>query len=98
MHILHEDGTLEHKEFLADENEDPRPELAKRLLQDIAPNGTIVAFNKSFEIRVIKELAAHLPQFQEELLSLINRFEDLIEPFEILATTIQTFTEAFRSS
>ena len=84
LHILYEDGTLEHKEFLADENEDPRPELAKRLLQDIAPNGTIVAFNKSFEIRVIKELAAHLPQFQKELLLLVDRFEDLIEPFRNL--------------
>ena len=81
LHILYEDGTLVHKEFLADENVDPRPELAKRLLQDIAPRGTIVAFNKSFEIRVIKELASYLTQYQKQLLSLIDRFEDLIEPF-----------------
>ncbi len=84
LHILYEDGTLVHKEFLADENVDPRPELAKRLLQDIAKIGTIVAFNKSFEIRVIRELAVNLPEFQERLYALIERFEDLIEPFRNL--------------
>ncbi len=35
LHILHEDGTLEHKEFLGDENSDPREPLIRQMLQDI---------------------------------------------------------------
>jgi len=49
LHILHEDGTLEHREFLGDENGDPRGALIEQMLQDITLNGSIVAYNQSFE-------------------------------------------------
>ena len=81
LHILYEDGKLEHKEFLGDENSDPRKNLAKSLLNDLTDNGSIIAYNKNFEIRVIKKLAEFLPEYKNKLLSLTNRFVDLIEPF-----------------
>ncbi len=81
LHILHEDGTLQHKEFLGDENSDPRMELIKQMLNDITPTGSIVAYNQSFEISRIKELANFAPRYEKELLSLIGRFVDLIVPF-----------------
>ena len=43
LHIVHEDGTMEHKEFLGDEHSDPRNELIDRMLEDITPTGSIVA-------------------------------------------------------
>ena len=82
LHILHKDGTLEHREFLGDENSDPREALIKQMLKDITPVGSIVAFNQSFEIKRIEELAKFLPKFSDELLSLIDRFVDLAYPFQ----------------
>lgn len=81
LHILHEDGTLEHKEFLGDENSDPRKELIEQMLKDITPIGSIVAYNQSFEISRIKELALFDENRSKELLSLNQRFIDLIDPF-----------------
>ena len=81
LHILHEDGTLEHKEFLGNENEDPRLALIKQMLDEITPTGSIVAYNQSFEIGRIKDLAAFAPQYSKELLALNERFVDLIVPF-----------------
>ena len=81
LHILYEDGTLEHKEFLGDEDSDPRISLIKQMLSDITPMGSIVAYNQSFEISRIKELAIFAPRYQKELLGLIDRFVDLIIPF-----------------
>ncbi len=81
LHILYEDGRLEHKEFLADENDDPREDVAKNLLQDITKEGSIVAFNKSFEISMIKKLARQT-SYKDELLELVKRFEDIAHPFQ----------------
>jgi len=81
LHILHEDGTLEHKEFLGDENSDPRDALITQMLLDITPTGSIVAYNKSFEMSRIRELANFKKDKKDELLALNERFVDLIVPF-----------------
>jgi hypothetical protein len=81
LHILHEDGTLEHKEFLGDENSDPRDALINQMLNDISPNGSIMAYNQAFEITRIKELANYNIERKDELLALVDRFVDLIVPF-----------------
>ncbi len=57
LHILHEDGTLEHKEFLGDENSYPRNELIKQMINDITIAGSIMAYNQAFKITRIKELS-----------------------------------------
>ena len=82
LHILHEDGRLEHKEFLGDENSDPRRPLSEQMLQDITPTGSIIAFNQSFEITQIKNLALVCPDISDELLALNKRFIDLAHPFQ----------------
>ena len=70
LHILYQNGDLDHKEFLADENSDPRPEFIKKLLKDIPKDGTIVAYNISFEVSRIKELAEFDTSNKNELLAL----------------------------
>jgi hypothetical protein len=82
LHILHEDGTLEHKEFLGSENSDPRLPLIKQMLNDITPTGSIIAYNQSFEITQIKNLALFYPSLSDELLALNERFIDLANPFQ----------------
>jgi hypothetical protein len=82
LHILHKDGRLEHKEFLGDENSDPRRPLSEQMLKEITPTGSIVAFNKSFEIEQIKNLALVYSDISDELLALNERFVDLAHPFQ----------------
>ena len=81
LHILHEDGRLEHKEFLGDENSDPRDALINQMLNDIYLTGSIMAYNQAFEITRIKELANYKIERKDELLALVDRFVDLIVPF-----------------
>lgn len=81
LHILHEDGTMEHKEFLGDENSDPRGVLIEQMLNDITSTGSIVAYNQSFEMSRIKELAEFDESRKDELLAFNERFVDLIVPF-----------------
>jgi hypothetical protein len=72
---------MEHKEFLGDENSDPRGALIKQMLNDLTATGSIVAYNQSFEISRIKELAKFDESRKDELLALNERFVDLIVPF-----------------
>lgn len=84
LHIENAEGEVEHKEFLADENNDPRLPLVEAMLNDLPKQGSIMAFNQSFEIARIKELALAFPIHKEALESLIPRFVDLIVPFRKL--------------
>lgn len=81
LHILYENGTMEHREFLGDENRDPRDELIEQMLDDITPTGSIVAYHDSFERTRIKELAEFKSDRAGGLLALNERFVDLIVSF-----------------
>ena len=80
-YILEKDGDLQHKEFLADENSDPRRALAERLVEDIPQNSCTLAYNKSFECMVIKDLAADFPDLSERLLNIRENIHDLLDVF-----------------
>jgi hypothetical protein len=81
IHIEHEDGRLEHREFLAQAGKDPRAEIAEKLTLDIPPNVTVLAYNMSFEKSVIKHLAAAFPDFSSKLMSIHDNILDLMLPF-----------------
>ncbi len=70
-----------HFEYLGDGKADPRPGLAAFLLAHIGPEGTLLAYNASFELQRIKELARDLPERGPALLALTERFQDLMKPF-----------------
>ncbi len=82
LHILYEDGTLEHKEFLGDENSDPRLPLAKQMLHDITPTGSIVAYSQGFEKGKIRNLAELFEELSDDLFALNERFVDIAHPFQ----------------
>lgn len=69
-----------HKEFLG-YYLDSRYSLAKSLVENIKDDGTIIAYNKSFEETRIKELALLFPEFKNHLLAINKNFIDLIVPF-----------------
>ena len=81
LHIVDERGVSSHHEFLGDHNTDPRRDLCKQMLRNIPKSGSIIAYNQSFEISRIREMAEQFEEFRDELLALIDRFVDLIIPF-----------------
>lgn len=82
LHIEHSDGILEHKEFLGKDGIDPRYELAKRLVEDIPTNVTVLAYNMSFEKGVNSKLVESFPEFKDHLLSINENTKDLMLPFQ----------------
>jgi len=82
LHIEHEDGTLEHREFLAKDGSDPRELLAHKLCEDIPQDVTVLAYNMSFEKGVIRKLALEYEALSSHLLAIHDNIKDLMTPFQ----------------
>lgn len=82
LHIEQEDGSLEHKEYLALDGTDPREQIAKRLVEDIPSDVTVLAYNMSFEKGVIQKLSDLYPSLSLHLLSINENMKDLMVPFQ----------------
>jgi hypothetical protein len=82
LHKQHEDGTVEHYEYLADGTCDPRIELLERLENRIDGTGSVVVFNKSFEISVFTKLAEDFPEYVPLINKVLGRIVDLATPFQ----------------
>lgn len=81
LHVQHEQGALEHYEFLGDGLHDPRKELTETLLAHLGNTGSIVCYNMSFEQRRLNELAELFPEHAPLLNNLSTRMVDLMIPF-----------------
>jgi len=82
IHFLEREGAeLHHREFLAEPNVDPREELMRRLLAEIPDDACVVAYNASFEARILKELAEWLPQYRGKIEKIMTNMRDLMAPF-----------------
>ena len=73
--------TIAHHEFLSGKRTDPRLELVESMLNLLGTRGSIIAYNKSFEMNIIKELATCFPRYKKQLEALLPRFWDLMTPF-----------------
>lgn len=82
-HVLKspESNTLEHFEYLHTESSDPRAPLIDAMFKGFGGVGSIVAYNQSFEIGVIKKLIEFDKNQELPLLSLIERFVDPLPIF-----------------
>jgi hypothetical protein len=78
LHVMERDGSVEHHEFIGD-SEDPRGDLAEAL-HVIGDEGSLVAYNASFERRVLESLADETGD--EWLRGLCDRFIDVHVPFK----------------
>ncbi len=77
LHILDSTGRVEHREFLNDNNSDPRERLASVLLDALPSAGSILTYSR-YERRVVNELADALPQYAARLRALCERMVDLL--------------------
>lgn len=75
-HVLSRDGTIEHREYLCNEDNDPREEFSSTLLEVLGSGGTIFVYT-TYETRILRELAESLPQYSDQLGATLDRFKDL---------------------
>lgn len=84
LHIVNAQGQVHHSEFLAPQQSfrpgsdtDPRKLLIEQLKADFGPSGSIIAYNSTFEIGVLKRLAEVFPEDAGFIDGLLGRFQDL---------------------
>lgn len=80
IHILGENGDLEHREFLSMRQADPAKDLAGQLKKDIGDKGSILVWNASFEKTINRELGVLLDE-EDYFVELNNRVLDLADIF-----------------
>jgi hypothetical protein len=82
LHVFDRPGVeANHHEYLVVEKEDPVPRLAANLLEKIGETGSVVVWNKSFEMGRNREMAALHPRFAAGLNLINERIFDLMEIF-----------------
>lgn len=71
---------LEHFEFLASDDRDPRRKFIESLCGVLGKRGQIVVYNSGFESQRLQELADGLPEYKERIKNIRGRLWDLL-PF-----------------
>jgi hypothetical protein len=84
LHIEQEDGTIVHKEYLAEANPaiDPRTSFVKQLINDCGSEGDVLVYNIGFERNKLQDLIEVYPQYNNEIENIIGRLKDLMNPFQ----------------
>lgn len=72
-------------DFLDVETEDPREAIAKHLAENLPAKGSVVAYNKGFEARVIASLAKQFPKYKKKLESIVDR---LVDPWPVVKAAV----------
>ena len=71
-------GRITNHDFLDISGNDPRLACARRLVEYIPPDATIIAYHASFERRILNELADACPKYAKPLRSMASRTVDLL--------------------
>lgn len=80
VHVVHEDGSREHREFLATTPDVlPVTDLVARLRQDIGIRGSVVVWNQGFEQSRNRDMAEMLPGDAPFLNDVSARMIDLMD-------------------
>jgi len=77
LHVLHEDGKLEHFEYLAEDMKNATSGLVESLSKNISKKGNIVVWHAQFERDRNKELAELHPEYKKFFEDLNSRIFDL---------------------
>lgn len=72
----------EHYRYLSEKIEDPTPELAKSLAQAIGEKGSVIAWNKTFEMGCNREMKERKKQYALFFKSVNERMFDLMQCFK----------------
>lgn len=83
LHKLDELGSVTHYEYLSVTRKDPALELLDQLSAELGPVGSVLVWNKTFEVGRNKEMAERYPQFKDFLDSVNSRIYDLADPIRL---------------
>lgn len=82
LHIVRKEGEEpEHHSYLAPGNEDPRPEILKRLKKLLGDSGSVIAYNAAFEKTAMRKAVETYTEYREWLKLTEERVIDLLTPF-----------------
>jgi hypothetical protein len=73
------DGELEHFEYLHMHQDEPAKWLLEQLSKELGKTGSVLVWNKTFEITRNKEMARMYPEYADFLLNLNERIYDLAD-------------------
>lgn len=79
LHIVDKNKNIDHKEHLEIEDCEPSKTLITKLKNDIRDNGSIMVWNKTFEIGRNNDMAILYPEHKDFLNSINNRIVDLAD-------------------
>jgi len=82
LHILHENGQIEHYEYLHTEGDDPRPPLIDAMRSHFQDKGSVIVYYAPFEKSRIKEMAKDFPEHANFLIPINDRVWDQLEVFK----------------
>lgn len=77
-HVEDKNGSLVHHQFLDCSGSDPRRPCAEALIKVLPRDGSIIAYNASFERSRIQELASFFPDLTKALKAIAARIVDLL--------------------
>jgi hypothetical protein len=75
-HVQTPGGALEHHAWVADGPADPRPEMARRVVEACRGARTVVAYNMSFEKGCLERMAQAVPAHAADLREIVARLAD----------------------
>lgn len=82
LHVIgNPNGKVEHFEFLHTEHSNPVPKLLVSMQKYIGNSGSVIVWNKSFEMIRNEEMAKQYPKYANFLKSINSRVFDLMEIF-----------------
>ena len=82
LHVIRSQGAkVEHYEFLHTDQTNPIPKLLLNLVQHIGSTGSVIVWNKSFEMTRNDEMGKQYPKYAKALKSINDRVFDLMEIF-----------------
>ena len=84
LHIIKEEGApLEHREFLAEaDDENVIRHFAESMINDMPENGSVIVYNKSFESGRNREIGRLHDDLKDEMERFNNNMVDLMIPFK----------------
>jgi CRISPR/Cas system-associated exonuclease Cas4 (RecB family) len=81
LHVMGQAGELDHHELLVTEEGDPGLALVPHLLERIGKSGSVLVWNKSFEMGKNRAMAERYPAYSEGLININERVYDLMQIF-----------------
>lgn len=75
-------GELKHISFLHKDCSDPRRAIAECLVNNCGTKGSVIVYNKTFEMTRNKELASLFPDLSKQLLAINERIADQYDIFD----------------